>query len=171
MTEHRTGKSLRTALALLLCLIAAAGVLSLSALADDQLPAGTDGVGRLIISSAENWETFAARVNAGENGLNAIMDADVVLPSDATLVGTAEYPYVGDFDGNGHTLTYTLTADDYRYGLFSRVNGCSIHDLSAVGTVNTAYRLTGGLVGEKLGSNSCNLNRCRVSVTINSSVV
>ena len=103
----------------------------------------------VTIGSKADWDAFAARVNAGETSLNAIMTADV-LEGVTTMVGTQSNPYGGTFNGNGHTLTLELTCNENQTAPFSRVSGATIENLKTTGSVvryNGSSCYNSGLVG------------------------
>ena len=69
----------------------------------------------VAIASAADWSSFAARVTAGEGTLDATMTADVTLSALSPCVGSESNPFMGTFDGDGHTLTvdWTFTGTEY----------------------------------------------------------
>ena len=121
------------------------------------------------ISSVSDWQTFASRVNAGENDLDAYLTQDVDLGDDQTMVGTSEKRYCGNFDGRGHTLTVRYTATEEVCAPFRYVANVKITSLHVAGTINTAYKYAGGFVGNT-NSSIGRIHNCRSSVVITSSV-
>ena len=78
----------------------------------------------VIIASAADFNSFAQKVNAGESNLSAKVIADLDFEDGITIVGTADKPYNGVFDGGGHTfknITVNIPADGV--GVFNSVNG------------------------------------------------
>ena len=119
-----------------------------------------------IISSTEEWERFAYRVNQGNNYFNQHLK----LTSDISVtkvVGTAENTFRGTFDGGGKTLTITYTGGDYT-APFSYTTDATIKNLNVDGTINATGKYAGGIVGSAYGK--LTLEGCRSSVAINSSV-
>ena len=118
----RGGMSLRRAAALVLLAMATA-----SARAET-----------VAIASAADWSSFAARVTAGEGTLDATMTADVTLSALSPRVGSESNPFMGTFDGDGHTLTvdWTFTGTDYA-APFAAIDGCTIKDLQVAGTIRS----------------------------------
>ena len=110
----------------------------------------------VTIGSKADWDAFAARVNAGETSLNAIMTADI-LEGVTTIVGTQSNPYRGTFNGDGHTLTLALNSNARYCAPFSRVSGATIENLKTTGrVVPSGYyedprRHASGLVGNNDG--------------------
>ena len=119
-----------------------------------------------IISSTEEWERFAYRVNQGNN----YFDQHLKLTSDisvTTVVGTAENTFRGTFDGGGNTLNIEYTGGDYT-APFSYTTDATIKNLNVGGTINATGKYAGGIVGSAFGK--LTLDHCRSSVAINSSV-
>ena len=115
---------------------------------DDDIPTDT----LLIISSPEDFLAFQKAVNYyGLTGLNGRIDADLDLTSVSSKmepIGTTGNPYVGRFDGQGHTLSgLTMKSSSNYVGLFGVVGGdaviknfvldetCSIRGESYVGII------------------------------------
>ncbi|MGM9608314.1 MAG: hypothetical protein ACI3XJ_12495 [Oscillospiraceae bacterium] len=94
---------------------------------------GNDAVppeGAIQIASAEDLLAFRDRVNAGEDGLNAVLTADIDLSSvcaeglgDWVSIGHTDGEYViyeGIFEGNGYTISGLYGVDhDRTVGLFT----------------------------------------------------
>ena len=115
--------------------------------------------GTYLIYTAENLKEFAAIVN-GTDGTSTDSDANAKLMNDIVLnekikvddngavtnqeklsewipIGTSSInSYKGTFDGNGKTISglYIKSTADYQ-GLFGRVNGGTVKDLSVSGSV------------------------------------
>ena len=99
--------------------------------------------GRFIIRNAKDWQKFCQLVNGGNTKLNAIMADNINLESTQDHVGIVDkVTYEGEFDGNGHTLTYAFVNTDSRSTAcapFEQTGkGCYIHDLHVKGTITTA---------------------------------
>ena len=105
-----------------------------------------------IIKSAQDYMAFQRAVNnQGLTGLNARMEADVNLrafSSKLEPIGTTDNPYVGHFDGGGHTFSgLTIKSSNNYVGVFGVVGGgvviknfvldetCSISGGSYVGII------------------------------------
>ena len=131
----------------------------------------------LIISSTEDWNTFANNVNNGTSysGQTVKLDADINV---TTMVGTYSNPFRGTFDGGGHTLNVTLNNNgqsgdgDQYYGVapFRFTNGATIKYLHVAGTVTTSTRkYAAGLIGMTI-SNTNTIKNCISSVEIYSTI-
>ena len=61
---------------------------------------------------------------------------------------TANYPYRGTFDGNGHTLNLNISDDAYNTGLFSHVANATFKNVKLTGTISCSKpKFTGSLIG------------------------
>lgn len=130
-----------------------------------------------LISSTEDWNTFANNVNNGTSysGQTVKLNADISV---TTMVGTYNNPFSGTFDGGGHTLSVTLNNDsqygdeDAYYGVapFRFTNGATIQFLVVTGIVTTSTRkYAAGLIGMTKGGTNTILN-CISSVEIYSTI-
>jgi hypothetical protein len=119
------------------------------------------------LATLQDWQDFATLVESTPTA-NARMTADIDLGDDQTTVGTINTPFQGVFDGQGHQLTINFTPAEERFGLFRFISGATIRNLNVTGSINTAYRMVGSLVG-RVDGNSC-ITNCRSSVDINSTV-
>ena len=130
-----------------------------------------------LISSTEDWNTFANNVNNGTSysGQTVKLNADISV---TTMVGNYDNPFNGTFDGGGHTLNVTLNNDsqygdeDAYYGVapFRFTNGATIQFLAVTGIVTTSTRkYAAGLIGMTKGGTNTILN-CISSVEIYSTI-
>ena len=130
-----------------------------------------------LISSTEDWNTFANNVNNGTSysGQTVKLNADISV---TTMVGTYDHPFNGTFDGGGHTLNVTLNSgnqyvdEDAYYGVapFRFTNGATIQFLVVTGIVTTSTRkYAAGLIGMSKGGTNTILN-CISSVEIYSTI-
>ena len=130
-----------------------------------------------LISSTEDWNTFANNVNNGTSysGKTVKLNADISV---TTMVGSWDNPFNGTFDGGGHTLNVTLNNDsqygdeDAYYGVapFRFTNGATFQFLVVTGIVTTSTRkYAAGLIGMTKGGTNTILN-CISSVEIYSTI-
>jgi hypothetical protein len=124
-----------------------------------------DANGRMIINNSKDWDMFAAKVNGGQTTLNAVLNADITGVK--TMVGTESYPYAGNFDGNGHTLSLSLTATEAIAAPFRYIDDATIHDVTIAGTINNSKRQNAGVAG--LSHGTVTISNCVVSTSITSS--
>ena len=112
------------------------------------------------IFTATQLKNFATAVNSGEKSAHAKLMNDIDLKDVCgpelkggqsvswTPIGNSSSQYRGTFNGNGHTienLYINNTSSDYQ-GLFGRVNGGTVKDLTVSGNVG-GDRHVGGVVG------------------------
>ena len=120
-----------------------------------------------LIESVEDWEDLANSIALG----NTYVDKYFQLTKDIEVTMTVgvdfRNAFCGTFDGDNKTITLNLTGGDY-LAPFSHTKNATIKNLKMAGTINTSGEYAGGIVG--LGHANLDLNNCRSSVTINSSV-
>ena len=126
-----------------------------------------DEEGNYLIASADDWKAFAKLVET-EPTANARMTEDIDLGDDQTMVGSVEYPYHGNFDGLGHTLTVNLdsyyTFDKGAVAPFSCVKDATIKNLHVAGSLKQQYCAAGGVAGNIQGN--LTVSQCWVSAFI-----
>ena len=80
----------------------------------------TNAEGYYLIDSGEKLAWFSNQVNTGHKSIKAKQSADLDMASRAfTPIGTSTYPFLGIYDGGGHTITnlkVSVTTDNA--GLF-----------------------------------------------------
>ena len=112
------------------------------------------------------WSQFAQHVNNGDHFTSTtftLMD-DITITE---MVGTAENPFSGTFDGNYHTITVDLTATDNNFTApFRIIRNATIQNLKVDGTINDGgYKFCAGFAGDCYGNNI--FTNCESAVTIN----
>ncbi len=131
-----------------------------------------DFTGLVVIRTANDWTTFRDMVkNAkGQYDVNAILAADV--NAGTIMVGwETENYYRGTFDGNGHTLTFSVNDHGAEcLAPFRYVGNATIRNLHTAGTINNNHKFTGGLIGQVLAGSTVNIENCHSSMTLNSGV-
>ena len=125
------------------------------------------------INSAEDWNTFASNVSGG----NSYQDMYVKLTADINVTqkvgvvsGNAqEKPFSGTFDGNGHTITATITdTENQGTALFCYINGATIKNLSVAGTINGGQYHAAAIVGFSKGTGN-SIRNCIATATVDGS--
>jgi len=112
----------------------------------------------MLLYNSSNWEWLNYLNEAG------ITDTYVKMMDDfkvETMLGSEEHPYVGTFDGNGHTLTIEINHNEDISAPFRYINGATIQNLVVDGLIGglsdvtnfTAHRQVAGLVGWAGGNN------------------
>jgi len=127
------------------------------------MPKKTDGVYQL--GTPVELVLFAKLVNAGETDADAVLTADIdVSEGEMPMISTVDNKYAGTFDGQGHTITYTMFANQEVVGLFRALTG-TIKNLGVAGTIFTSFKKAGGIVAEIFGGT---IQNCISSVDIES---
>ncbi len=117
------------------------------------------------ISSAEDWELFAKQIKFGNDEGKYFELTNDILVTDA--VGVQTGPFMGTFDGKGHTLTVSMN-DISHTGTapFRYIKNATIQNLTVTGTV-TGTAHAAGLVGYSLPGNGKNtIKNCVVKTDV-----
>ena len=94
-----------------------------------------------IIRNADDWKTFGQKVNEDPN-TNAILIADITITES---IGTVVRPFMGTFNGNGHTINCNINPSNGSAAApFSNVGSATIWNLHVTGTIRGTN--PGGLV-------------------------
>ena len=132
-----------------------------------------------LIPSADVWNFLADKVNAGNaySGKYFQLTADIgnavnpltrMLGIASNQLQETDKPFMGTFDGAGHTLYFNLTATDGNgTGPFLYIKEATIKNLHIDGIVSgegTNYNRIGGLYGRSGGG--ATIDNCRISVNI-----
>ncbi|MBR5396131.1 MAG: dockerin type I repeat-containing protein [Bacteroidaceae bacterium] len=122
------------------------------------------------ISSAADWEEFAALVNGGDVNACAVLTTDIDTGIDGTMIGVSDAQgkrYDGTFDGQGHTIKINLYPEAGDAGIFRYIGWRAvIQNLKVTGTITTSSKFAAGIVGRGRGI----VRNCWSDVVINSSV-
>ena len=122
-----------------------------------------------IISSTDDWNTFAASVSSGfdYSGLTVELTDNVTV---TPMAGALECPFAGTFVGNGHTMTLAIdlpSGDNVAAAPFGALKGAHIRNLNVTGSITT-----NGIRPASIASfvtESSIINNCKSSVAITSS--
>lgn len=119
------------------------------------------------IRSEADWNTFCQKVQAarGQYDVNARLYADISINKSC---GDTNYPFRGNFDGNGHTLNVAINNQAISYEApFRYAKDYTIKDLTVTGSVS-GYFNTSGLVGHSNASEGQrnSIMNCKISATI-----
>ncbi len=124
------------------------------------------------IATAEALYGFAAAVNKGDVEICGKLTADIVVNEDVlnekgdlsgdslsfvqwTPIGTDDNPYMGDFDGAGHTISGLYLNDMFReyVGLFGKIGSeAKVRNVGVLDTYFNGSEHVGGVVGKDSGS-------------------
>ena len=124
------------------------------------------------IKTADGWNYFCRRMEVDAD-LKGFSGKTVVLANDeitvTTMAGSADHPFKGTFDGDGHKLTFNYTADRTNCAPFRVTDGATIRNLHATGSIEGGtWHYISGLVGSASGK--LTIENCRVSTQISSTV-
>ena len=114
-----------------------------------------DGVYQL--GSPQNVAEFAALVDGGTRDVKAVLTADIDLSEQpALMIGSAiETPFVGEFDGQGHTIRLALSVENtgnYSGALFRFVQNATFRNLTLTGSVTTCGKHPASLISKADGT-------------------
>lgn len=143
--------------------------------------------------TAENWSSysgwyairnaaelygFANLVNGGNTSINGVLLQDITVNETVsasgaayswTPIGSKAQPYLGNFDGNGHTvrgLYINSTSDCVGmfgvYGDYLAETSTSIQNLTIANSYFCGNQSVGGIAGA-LGGDYVSINRCRIA--------
>ena len=117
----------------------------------------------LTINSEEDWNAFAESVNNG----NTYARKTVLLGADinvSTMVGTAEHPFCGIFEGAAKKLNLNISNGGDGAAPFRYINGATIRNVQTYGSVS-GDNYTSGLVGIATGGTNV-IHNCFVEATV-----
>ena len=126
-----------------------------------------DADGYYKVGSVEDWKELKRVVENLDPLANAKMTADIDLGDDQTMIGTAENPFCGIFDGQGHTLAIHYVSNVVRTAPLWHVFNATVRNLHTTGTMQVdgnAGNCGSGMVGYAQGTNV--IERCHSSVNI-----
>jgi len=119
-----------------------------------------------LISSADDWNTFATNVNNGISFSGKVIKLtnDISVTTMAGGYQDDNYqPFSGTFDGGGHTLTLNVNNQSRFAAPFKCVSGATIRNLHTTGTIdgtgNSDGKLLAGLIGVSFGNTT--ITGCR----------
>jgi hypothetical protein len=118
----------------------------------------------LVIKNATDWDNFATAVNNGTTYAGKLVKLDASIDA-STMVGTADHPFCGIFDGNGYTLNLSIDDSDADYAApFRYINGATIRNLKVTGSVKGG-QYCAGIVGAAIdGTNR--IRNCWMSANV-----
>ena len=121
----------------------------------------------LIIRNSADWTTFRDLVETakGQYDVDAMLDADV--NAGTIMVGWTEgAAYRGTFDGNGHTLTFSVGDHSRKFvAPFANVTNATIKNLHTAGTITSSQMYPAGLVAQVINGTAI-IENCHSSVTL-----
>ena len=97
-----------------------------------------------LITSSADWNTFAQSVTNGTTyaGQTVKLTADITanVMAGSHTDESNYHAFSGTFDGDGHAITLALSGSGEGIALFSDLNGATLKNLKAQGTVSTDDR-------------------------------
>ncbi len=119
-----------------------------------------------VISDKMSWNYLTEYVAEGKSTLNRYfsLGEDIVVDQ---MLGTADNPFKGSFDGAGHILEFNAIGFSEGTAPFRYIDGADIRNLHVTGTITGSNQRASGLIGENSGSST--VTNCKVSVTISGS--
>ena len=145
---------------------------------------GYDKTGTKTISNLSDLCQFSYNVNH-----NLMEDAVLTAPIRLTeysdwescgpIGGKATYdstgkqitfPFTGTFDGQEHSVAFTVTDDATPHNLFGAVKDATIKNLWLTGAINTKTQFAAPIVNYVCGDNTTTIENCCSSVYINSTI-
>ncbi len=111
-------------------------------------------LGDMKIYDEADMELLRERVNEGKIFVSTKVEvmSDITLTKEWESIGTAERQFLGEFEGNGHSIKgLKIEGKANNQGLFSYNSGV-IKNLEIEGTVNSRFQNTGMLVGTNSGT-------------------
>ena len=109
-----------------------------------------------LIGSTDNWNTFVDAVSHSKtfSGEFVKLTNNIsVTTKCGTVSGSSQVnPFSGTFDGDGHTITATITDNNQGTALFCYINGATIKNLTVAGTITSSQKHAAALVGFSKGT-------------------
>ena len=104
-----------------------------------------------LLKSSNEWEELAKQVAEGKNFQNQYFRLSADIDTKGIQVGSLERPFCGVFDGDNHTLTFTV-GDDTGFNNakaptapFGCLRGAIVRHVKTTGTVFTDNAQNGGI--------------------------
>ena len=111
---------------------------------------------KLVIRSADDWNSFASDVAAGNSYAGKVVQLGSDIEGVTQMVGTADYPFNGTFDGAGYKLDIDISNDsDQGTAPFRYISNA---------TITNCYRRTAG--GEQ-GDDASNMSAAVLANALN----
>ena len=122
------------------------------------------------VTRADHWDTLAGFVaddTLDTAGKHFRLNESISV---STMLGALGHPFSGIFDGDGKTLSVTISGTDRHAAPFQSISGAAIKNLKVAGTVSGGIHsagLVGGVSGS--GTNGNLIENCEVAVSVTTS--
>ena len=116
------------------------------------------------IGTAQDLADFAALIEAGNDGINGVLTADIDYTAQTALIGE-KAKYYGTFDGQGHTVTVSINYGEQGAALFRNMYGV-LRNICVAGDITTTAKGAGGVVAFNYGV----MENCVSKATIHTKV-
>lgn len=111
--------------------------------------------GYYLIANAEQLNWLNQKISEGGTDLKVLLTADIDLSTSAypdLMIGMESTPFIGIFDGAGHTITYHYENVPVKWrGLFAFIKNATIRNLRVEGSVYVTQIHYGALIGRADG--------------------
>ncbi|MBR4240105.1 MAG: leucine-rich repeat protein [Prevotella sp.] len=116
-----------------------------------------------LIQNSADWETLVAYVKAGQMSTSChyLLTGDISVKNS---IGTSNHPFIGNFNGGGHTIDCNLFNANGTAAPFAYISGATIANLHVTGEITGGLH-TSGLVGYTLSGTNV-ITDCHVSAAI-----
>ena len=115
------------------------------------------------IRNAANWNSLADNIKNGESTIDRYFRLENDIPVSMVL-GDADHPFRGTFDGQGHSLTLNMSGTD-GVAPFGYINGATIKNLKTTGSIQNSGSYGSGLVSRVSGDTNL-IKNCVVAAGI-----
>lgn len=126
----------------------------------------TQAGGSYQIGTAQDLADFAALVNGGDKTASAVLTADIDYTGQTAMIGTSAHKFSGTLDGQGHTVTVSLTGTGKGTALVGYLSGV-VRNLHVSGSITSDFPHAAGVAAYSYGGAILN---CWSDVSITSGV-
>ena len=125
--------------------------------------------GAYQIGTAAELAEFAALVNEGNTGINAVLTSDIDFSANTEMIGVSDVnPFQGTFDGGGHTITLGYNTTAAYTGLFCFIDGATVKNLTLNGSVQSNSVHLAPVAGRTTGD--CTFENVLSAVNVTSTI-
>ena len=103
-----------------------------------------------LIANATDLNSLRTAVNGGnaQSGVYFKLTADITTAQTGVIGNASGKVFSGNFDGDGHNIALNISSSNGYQGLFGRLNGATVENLSVSGSVtSTNGSRVGGIAG------------------------